>query len=88
MPTVHGGGQHFQDLARRWYALSERRLAYYDELYRSGRWRHYYVNQQDFAVRMLDVVRAAKAWGDLADRAPDAEAAPTSAQRDKLRSAA
>jgi hypothetical protein len=82
------GGKSFADLARRWHGLATRRLAYYDELYRSGRWRHYYVNQHDFALRMLDVVRAAKIWAELAGKSPAAKPAPASKPSDKLRSAA
>jgi hypothetical protein len=52
----------FKEIARRWHALAERRLASYDELYRSGRWTHYYASQDEFAARMLDVIKAAKAY--------------------------
>jgi hypothetical protein len=62
-----------KDIARRWYALAERRLASYDELYRSGRWRRYYDSQEEFAARMLDVIKAAKAYQEIVgDPAPDA----------------
>lgn len=56
--------------ARQWHALAERRLAAYIELYRSGRWRHYYGSQQEFAARMLDVIKVAKAFRELSG-APD-----------------
>ena len=52
--------------ARQWHALAERRLAAYLELYRSGRWRHYYGSQEEFAARMLDVIKVAKAFQKLA----------------------
>lgn len=67
MPAVQGGDR-LSVIARQWHKLAERRLAYYTELYRSGRWQRYY-SQEHFALRMLDVLRAAKAWRDLADRA-------------------
>jgi hypothetical protein len=70
-------GSDLSDIARRWHALAERRLASYDELYRSGRWKHYYATQEEFAARMLDVIKAAKAYqkivGDPAPAAPRAE---------------
>jgi hypothetical protein len=82
-------GRHsFANHAHRWHGLAMRRLAYYDELYRSGRWRHYYANKHDFALRMLDVVRAAKIWAELAGKPPASKTAPAAPQRDKLRSAA
>jgi hypothetical protein len=66
-------GPDFKDIACRWHALAERRLASYDELYRSGRWKHYYASQEEFAARMLDVIKAAKAYQEIVgDPAPDA----------------
>ena len=60
--------QHrFERVTRRWLELAERRLAYYEDLYRSGRWRHYLPTQEHFAIRMLDVIKAAKAFRQAAD---------------------
>ena len=64
------GAQRFQEIARKWHDLAERRLAYYSELYRSGRWAHYYESREQFAMRMLDVIRAARAWAKLAGHEP------------------
>jgi len=66
-------------VARKWSALAERRLAYYVDLYRSGRWKHYYT-EKELAVRMLDVIKAAKQWADLAS--------PRRNDKDDLRPAA
>jgi hypothetical protein len=63
-------GPDFKDIARRWHALAERRLASYNDLYRSGRWRHYYASQEEFAARMLDVIKAAKAYQKLVVDSP------------------
>lgn len=72
-----GQGQPpFDSLAARWHDLAERRLAHFTELYHSGRWRLYYRTEQQFAVRMLDVIRAAKTWARLAGREPPAIAVP------------
>ena len=87
MPAVHGG-QPFCDVARRWHALAERRLVYYYELYRSGRWRHYYAGEEQFAVRLLEVVRATKIWAELADQRPADKDTQTTKDRDNLRPAA
>jgi len=51
--------------ARQWHALAERRVASYVEMYRSGRWRHYYSSEEAFAARMLDVIKVAKAFQTL-----------------------
>jgi hypothetical protein len=65
MPHI-AGGPRFDIMARKWHALAQRRLLDYSELYRSGRWTHYFASREAFAARMLDVVRAAKAWANLA----------------------
>jgi hypothetical protein len=44
------------------------------DLYRSGRWTHYYRSQEEFAARMLEVIKVAKAFRELAGR--PVEAAP------------
>jgi uncharacterized repeat protein (TIGR03809 family) len=67
----------FDEIALKWHDLAQRRLDYYTELYRSGRWRHYYT-QERFAVRMLDVINAARKWRELAG-VPHAEPAEQSA---------
>ncbi len=54
--------QWFEKVTRRWLELAERRLASYEELYRSGRWRLYFPTQEHFAARMLDVIRVTKAF--------------------------
>lgn len=83
MQTLQGGSR-FEEIVRKWHDLAQRRLDYFTELYRSGRWRHYYT-QERFAVRMLDVIRAAKAWSDLAAK-PRAKRPPE--RDDDMRSAA
>jgi len=66
MPAMQGGSR-LKVTARHWHDLAERRLVYYIDLYRSGRWVHYY-SQEQFALRMLDVIKAAKIFRDLAGR--------------------
>jgi uncharacterized repeat protein (TIGR03809 family) len=79
-------------IAQKWHDLAQRRLDHYTELYRSGRWQRYYT-QERFAMRMLDVINAAKKWRELAGLShtehSQAEPAPSelfqaepSAQRD------
>lgn len=66
MPAVQGG-YRLDEISRKWRDLADRRLAYFTELYRSGRWKHYY-SEEEFVERMRDVVKAAKVWSNLADR--------------------
>ena len=65
--TAVQGGARLSVITRQWHELAERRLAYYNELYRSGRWTRYYAKEH-FALRMLDVIKAARIWRDLASR--------------------
>jgi hypothetical protein len=67
MPKASGVAR-LDEITLKWRALADRRLAYFTELYRSGRWKHYYT-KESFAVRMLDVIKAAKRWRELADLA-------------------
>ena len=69
MPHI-AGAPRIDLMARKWHALAQRRLLYYSELYRSGRWTHYFASHEAFAARMLDVVRAAKVWARLAGEQP------------------
>jgi hypothetical protein len=80
-------GPDFKDIACRWHALAERRLASYDELYRSGRWKHYYASQEEFAARMLDVIKAAKAYQKLVVDAPSLVPHQEPPRQEPLRSA-
>ena len=63
------GVPDFDELSRQWLALAERRLAYYSELYRSGRWQRYYT-AEGFAEQMVDVMKAVTVWRELAGQAP------------------
>lgn len=73
----------FDAIVRRWCDLAERRFAHYTDLYRSGRWRHYYATEEQFSAHMLDVIKAVKLWAKLAGRQP-----PATPGRDDLRPAA
>jgi uncharacterized repeat protein (TIGR03809 family) len=77
------GADRLDKASRKWRDLAEKRLAYFVELYQSGRWQHYYTHER-FAMRMLDVIKAAKTWGELAEQAPATKAV----DRDRMRSAA
>lgn len=80
-------GPRLDRIALKWHDLAQRRLDYYTELYRSGRWRLYYT-QERFALRMLDVINAAKKWRDLAGVAETGPAAQPPRRDDTMRPAA
>ena len=76
MPATNQNGRHLKEIARQWHDLAERRLASYEEIYRSGRWKHYFRTQEEFAERMLDVIAAAKTFRRLAEPSPAAAPPP------------
>ena len=84
MPPVPGPPP-FDTIARKWCDLAQRRLDYYTELYRSGRWRHYYT-EETLALRMLDVIKAVKLWAELSPARPDDD--EQNKKQDHLRPAA
>jgi uncharacterized repeat protein (TIGR03809 family) len=57
--------------ARKWRDLAERRRAHFIELFRTGRWRHYYTDVQ-FLTEMRKAAEAADKWAKLAPAAPEA----------------
>ncbi len=82
MPNATGAAR-LDDITLKWRDLADRRLAYYTELYRSGRWTHYYNSKESFEERMRDVIKAARTWRELADRS---FAGPISDERRSRRS--
>ncbi len=52
------------EITQKWRDLAVRRRAHFVELYESGRWRHYYTEEQLLA-RMREVVRLAEVWEQL-----------------------
>jgi len=63
-------------VALKWRALAERRRAHFIELYKSGRWRHYY-SDQDFLAEMRNAIAMAQRWAKIAPR-PEEKEAPAS----------
>ena len=60
--------------ALKWRDLAERRRAHFVDLYKSGRWKHYYTDEQ-FVVRMREAIAAANRWAEIAPRPEDRLAA-------------
>jgi uncharacterized repeat protein (TIGR03809 family) len=58
------------ELTRRWRELAERRRAHLIELYDTGRWKHYYTEEQ-LVARVREAIRLAETWDQLSAR-PDA----------------
>lgn len=58
------------EITRKWRALAEQRRAHFIELYDTGRWKHYYT-EEEFLARMREAIRLAETWEQLS-KAPDA----------------
>jgi uncharacterized repeat protein (TIGR03809 family) len=61
-------------VALKWRALAERRRDHHIELYKTGRWRHYYTDQ-DFLAEMRTAIALAQRWARIAPRAEERDAA-------------
>ncbi len=60
--------------ALKWRALAERRRDHHVELYRTGRWRHYYTDEQ-FLVELRTAIALAQRWAVIAPRPEERDAA-------------
>ena len=72
------------EIARQWQVLAERRRNHLLELYRTGRWRRYYSEDQLMA-EMRDAVREIRGWGAIGGRpegAVSANDAPATGEPD------
>ena len=54
-----------EKVAQKWRALAERRRDHHLELYKSGRWRHYYTDQE-FLTEMRNAIALAERWAKIA----------------------
>ena len=55
------------ELTQRWRDLAQKRRAHLIELYDSGRWKHYYT-EEELVVRMREAINLRDAWDRLAAR--------------------
>jgi len=55
----------YDDIARKWLALAERRRTHVAELRDSGRWKHYYTPEQLLEV-MREAVHSRDRWAEIA----------------------
>lgn len=63
-------------VALKWRRLAEQRRAHHLDLYRSGRWKHYYTDEE-FLIEMRKAAAIAERWAQIAplpeEREPPAE---------------
>jgi uncharacterized repeat protein (TIGR03809 family) len=68
MPRI--SAHALEEVALKWRALAERRRAHFIELYKSGRWKLYFTEEQ-FLLHMREAVRASERWAEIAPRPED-----------------
>jgi hypothetical protein len=56
----------------KWLVLAERRCEFFAELWRSGRWKLYCNEEEQFALRMQEVMGIAARWRKIAASAEKA----------------
>jgi hypothetical protein len=69
------------EIAEKWRDLAEVRRNYFEQLYRSGRWKLYY-NDDELLARMRDVVAIVERWERIAPRTECPAKQPEPAQAD------
>jgi uncharacterized repeat protein (TIGR03809 family) len=67
-------------VALKWRGLAERRRDHHIDLYKSGRWRHYYTDQE-FLIEMRTAIALAERWARIAPRPEEREAADNAARQ-------
>ena len=72
-------------VAHKWRRLAERRRAHFVELFHSGRWKHYFTEEQ-FLQSMREAIRVTERWALIAP--PSAEVAKDRPAEDALPAAA
>ena len=61
------------EITQRWRALAEQRRAHLIDLYDTGRWKHYYSEDQLLA-KMRDAIRLVETWEQLSTPPGEAKA--------------
>jgi uncharacterized repeat protein (TIGR03809 family) len=61
-------------VALKWRALAERRRDHHLDLYKTGRWQHYYTNRE-FLAELRTAIALAQRWAKIAPRPEEREAA-------------
>ena len=59
-------------VAHKWRRLAERRRAHFVELFHTGRWKHYFTEEQ-FLQAMRDAIRATERWALIAPPSAEVE---------------
>ena len=73
-PAMLQAAAKWESVARKWRMLAERRSAHHIEMFNSGRWKHYYTDEE-FLLAMRSAIVTARDWRALAPTAEERAAA-------------
>ena len=65
--------RNWERIALKWRNIAEQRRDHHLDLYKSGRWKHYYTDEE-FLVEMRQAVAIAERWAKIAPRPGEREA--------------
>src|SRR3954471_11494573 len=65
--------RNWERIALKWRSLAEQRRDHHVDLYKSGRWQHYYTDEE-FLVEMRQAVAMAERWAKIAPWSEEREA--------------
>jgi uncharacterized repeat protein (TIGR03809 family) len=71
--------RNWERIALKWRDIAEQRRDHHLDLYKSGRWQHYYTDEE-FLVEMCQAVAIADRWAKIAPRPAEREA-PAATER-------
>jgi hypothetical protein len=81
-PGMLAAATKWERLAQKWRGIAERRSAHHVEMFYSGRWKHYYTDEE-FLVAMRSAILLARRWTAIA---PIADESSVTAPRQQVSS--
>jgi uncharacterized repeat protein (TIGR03809 family) len=60
----------WERIGLKWRELAERRHAHYLDLYKTGRWKRYYT-EEEFRAELMAAIELAQRWASIAPRAEE-----------------
>ena len=74
-PTMLQATRKWERIALKWRNLAEQRRDHHVDLYKSGRWKHYYTDEE-FLTEMRQAVALAERWAEIAPSGEERGARP------------
>jgi hypothetical protein len=78
-PGMLAAATKWERLAQKWRGIAERRSAHHVEMFYSGRWKHYYTDEE-FLLAMRSAILLTRRWTAIAPISDDSRAPVPQAQ--------